>query len=227
MIRILGDGTLADAIRMCVETSTPETVVWVAYDTPINTDGTAAVDYVVRETCQELADIPNGAIVILSSQLPVGTCARFETWYPQHRFVVYPENLRVKTAERDFRHQARILLGTRHETIRPYLMNLFHPYTHNIIFMSPESAEMVKHALNTYLAMCITFANDIGRICALIGADPDAVTEGLLTELRVSPKAPLHPGGPYGGGHLARDVKYLLNLNPTPLLEAIYDGRER
>ena len=72
--------------------------------------------------------------------------------------------------------------------------------------MRTESAEMVKHALNSFLALSITFINEIARLCEHTGADAKEVSAGLKSEPRIGPKAYLGPGGPFAGGTLARDV---------------------
>jgi len=92
------------------------------------------------------------------------------------------------------------------------LEQLFKPFTPQIIFMRTESAEMVKHALNSFLALSITFINEIARLCEHTGADAKEVSAGLKSEARIGPKAYLGPGGPFAGGTLARDVVTLTKL---------------
>jgi UDPglucose 6-dehydrogenase len=78
--------------------------------------------------------------------------------------------------------------------------------------MRTESAEMVKHALNSFLALSITFINEVARLCEHTGADAKEVAIGLKTEARIGSKAYLGPGGPFAGGTLARDVVTLTQL---------------
>jgi UDPglucose 6-dehydrogenase len=78
--------------------------------------------------------------------------------------------------------------------------------------MRTESAEMVKHALNSFLALSITFINEVARLCEHTGADAKEVSIGLKSEARIGPKAYLGPGGPFAGGTLARDVVTLSKL---------------
>jgi UDPglucose 6-dehydrogenase len=89
---------------------------------------------------------------------------------------------------------------------------LFKPFAAQTIFMRTESAEMVKHALNSFLALSITFINEIARVCEHVGADAKEVSIGLKSEPRIGPKAYLGPGGPFAGGTLARDVVTLTKL---------------
>ena len=100
---------------------------------------------------------------------------------------------------------------------------LLKPITERIEWMSVESAEMAKHALNAFLATSIAFINEIAELCTKVGADARDVERALKSEPRIGPKAYLTPGGPYEGGTLARDVGYLRALGewPTPLIDAI------
>src|SRR5580704_1018025 len=81
-----------------------------------------------------------------------------------------------------------------------------------IIQVRVESAEMIKHAINSFLALSISFMNEIARICEQVGADAREVERGLKSEARIGPKAYLSPGGPFAGGTLARDVVTLDQL---------------
>jgi UDPglucose 6-dehydrogenase len=105
-----------------------------------------------------------------------------------------------------------VIVGIRNDAKKPLLEELFAPFTSQILFMRPESAEMVKHALNSFLALSITFINEVARLCEHVGADAREVSAGLKSELRIGPKAYLNPGGPFAGGTLARDVVTLTQL---------------
>jgi UDPglucose 6-dehydrogenase len=78
--------------------------------------------------------------------------------------------------------------------------------------MSIESAEMTKHAVNAFLAMSVTFANELASICEQVGADTKEVERGLKSEQRIGERAYLAPGAAFAGGTLARDVQYLRKL---------------
>jgi len=95
---------------------------------------------------------------------------------------------------------------------RALLEKLFAPFTPQVLFMRTESAEMVKHALNSFLALSIAYINEIARLCELTGADAKEVSAGLKSEVRIGPKAYLSPGGAFAGGTLARDVVALTKL---------------
>jgi UDPglucose 6-dehydrogenase len=109
---------------------------------------------------------------------------------------------------------------------RPRVQALLAPFSDNIVWMSLESAEMTKHALNAFLATSVTFANELARLCELTGADAREVEAGLKSEIRIGPGAYLAPGAPFAGGTLARDVRFLQGFGDggaleTPLLDGV------
>jgi UDPglucose 6-dehydrogenase len=132
--------------------------------------------------------------------------------FPQFSFACSPENLRLGRALDAFEKAERVVVGIRDEAKKAQLGELFAPFTSQVLFMRSESAEMVKHALNAFLALSITYINEIARLCELTGADAKEVSAGLKSEARVGPKAYLGPGGPFAGGTLARDVVTLTKL---------------
>ena len=214
-VHVLGDGTLAAATRTCTQThhelvETDLDVLWCCVDTPI-VNGAGDSEQVARAIRKGLAayDPP---LVLISSQVPVGFCAEMERRYPGFEFAVSPENIRVATGVQDFLNQTRIVIGTRNGP-HPTLEALLAPFCDRLLWMSPESAEMVKHALNAYLAMCVRFGNEIGALCETVGADAEAVIAALRTERRVAPTAPLLPGDP-PSQHLMRDIHTLSALRP-------------
>ena len=133
-----------------------------------------------------------------------------------------PENIRVKTAAEDFLNQTRIVIGSRRR--HQSLVELLSPFCEKLLWMSPESAEMVKHALNGYLAMCIRFGNEIGALCDTVGANPQDVVDALRSERRVANTAPLLPGDP-PSQHLLRDVHTLAALGAGPVARALLEGK--
>ena len=187
-------------------------VLWLSYDTPVNENDESDVAFVLDNLRRALAHLPKGALVLISAQLPVGTCARLEKEFPQFHFACSPENLRLGKAIDSFEKAERVIVGIRDDSKKPLLQELFAPFTSQILFMRTESAEMVKHALNSFLALSITFINEIARLCEQVGADAKEVSTGLKSEPRIGPKAYLGPGGPFAGGTLARDVVTLTRL---------------
>ena len=187
-------------------------ILWLCYDTPVNDADESDIAFVLENLRRALVDLPAGALVLISSQLPVGTCRKLEAEFPQFHFACSPENLRLGRALDAFQKAERVVVGVRSDAKRDLLEQLFQPFTPQVFFMRTESAEMVKHALNSFLAVSITFINEIARLCEHVGADAKEVAAGLKSDIRIGPKAYLGPGGPFAGGTLARDVVTLTKL---------------
>jgi UDPglucose 6-dehydrogenase len=207
-------------------------VLWVCYDTPVNEHDESDVAFVLERVRRALPRLSTGALVLISSQLPVGTCALLEKDFPQLHFACSPENLRLGKAIDAFEKAERVIVGIRTNARRALLEELFKPFTPQVQFMLTESAEMVKHALNSFLAVSITFINEIARLCEQVGADAKEVAAGLKSEPRIGPRAYLGPGGPFAGGTLARDVVTLTKLGEArgeslSLIPAIKESNDR
>lgn len=207
-------------------------VIWVAIDTPVDDDDGADVDYVLDRVRRVLPVVRDGSLVLVSSQVPVGTTRRVEQMctaeYPGRTvlFAYSPENLRLGNAIAVFTQPDRVVVGIRSPEARARVAALLNPITDNVEWMSVESAEMTKHALNAFLATSITFINEIAALCEQVGADATEVERGLKSEARIGPKAYLSPGGGFAGGTLARDVVFLSTLGgthgvPTRLLSSV------
>lgn len=213
-------------------------VLWVAYDTPVNEDDVADIDSVIGRIEQTLPHLRKACVVLISSQLPIGSVRRLEslaaTRWPEKelRFACSPENLRLGKALEVFLKPDRIVVGFRGRADRELLESLLRPITERIEWMSVESAEMTKHAINAFLAASVTFANEIASLCEVTGADAREVERGLKTEARIGPKAYLSPGSAFSGGTLARDVEFLRAVGAghsltSPLLGAIRASNDR
>lgn len=212
-------------------------LVWVTFDTPVNDDDAADVDSVFQQIEALFPFLTNGMTVLLSSQLPVGFTARLEKEYrlryPQQEvhFSYSPENLRLGKAIDVFSCPERVVVGIRRETDKALLTQLFQPFCGRIEWMSVESAEMTKHALNAFLATSVTFINEVAALCEEVGADAKEVERGLKSDLRIGAKAYLGPGGAFAGGTLARDVTFLTDAAqrvnvPAPLLAAVHRSND-
>lgn len=187
-------------------------VLWLCYDTPVNENDESDTAFVLGNLRRALSHLAKGALVLISAQMPVGTCRQLEAEFPQFHFAYSPENLRLGKAIDAFEKAERAVVGIRDDAKKSLLQELFTPFTPQVLFMRTESAEMVKHALNSFLALSITFINEVARLCELTGADAKEVSVGLKSEARIGPKAYLGPGGPFAGGTLARDVVTLSRL---------------
>ena len=212
-------------------------VVWVTFDTPVNEEDEADCAYVVQQVCSLFPHLRPGMMVLISSQLPVGSTSSIEALYRQEypdrdvRFAYSPENLRLGKALDVFRRPGRVVVGIRRPEDREILMPLLAPLSETIIWMSIESAEMTKHALNAFLANSVAFANEIATLCEEAGADAKDVEQGLKSDERIGARAYLRAGGPFAGGTLARDVSFLTMRAkqadlPVPLLRSIRESND-
>lgn len=207
-------------------------LLWVAYDTPVNDDDVADVDFVIAQVKTVLPHLPNNTTVLVSSQMPVGSIRRLEKiadkFCPEKSlsFACSPENLRLGKALDVFLKPDRVVVGVRVDRDRKRIGQLLAPITNKVEWMSVESAEMTKHAINAFLATSVVFANEIAAVCEMVGADAKEVERGLKSEQRIGPKAYLSPGGAFAGGTLARDIEFLKVVSQEhqlsiPLLESV------
>jgi len=190
-------------------------LVWIALDTPVN-DSDVADTSVVRNAVERLfPHLKDDAIVLISSQLPVGStralAQTFAARFPGRicHFAYSPENLRLGKAIEIFKHAERVVVGAESDRARRLLRPLFDHFTQRLVWVSIESAEMVKHGVNAFLATCVTFANELAVVCERVGADASEVERALRLEPRIGPGAYIKPGAAFAGGTLARDIVFL------------------
>jgi UDPglucose 6-dehydrogenase len=211
--------------------------VVVAYDSPVNDQDEVEVSPVV-DACKAIAAVirPHIAIVI-TSQIPLGTSEKIETLIRKinpawESGVVYtPENLKLGEALARFLQPDMLVLGANSVQAREAALALYRPFQTEKLSMDLRSAEMVKHALNTFLATSITFINEMANIADRLGADAVAVGKALKFDKRIGKWALMTPGLGFSGGTLARDVtqlrKFAAQLNyKARLLDAIVEVNE-
>ncbi|MDR3049948.1 MAG: nucleotide sugar dehydrogenase [Elusimicrobiota bacterium] len=199
-------------------------IIWIAYDTPVGDNDNADCDF-VYEKIKTAVNLSNkNSIIIVSSQLPAGSIRKMEDYAKsQNRndlnFVCAPENLRLGKAIEVFSKPDRIICGIRNTAVKEKMKEIFAPITDKVEYMSIESAEITKHAVNAFLAMSVVFANEIASICEMFGggggsirADAKEVERGLKTESRIGKYAYLGPGLAFAGGTLARDIAFLSEI---------------
>jgi UDPglucose 6-dehydrogenase len=208
-------------------------VVWVTFDTPVNDRDEADVPW-LRERLERIAEqLRPGTVVLISSQAPAGFTRSLEAdWAGRGLHFAYsPENLRLGKALEVFRKPDRVVVGVRDEAGRAAVEALLAPFHARIEWMTVESAEMTKHALNAFLATSAAFANELARLCESVGADAKEVERGLKSEIRIGPRAYLAPGAAFAGGTLARDLRYLVGFGErfsvaTPLFDGVLASNE-
>jgi UDPglucose 6-dehydrogenase len=213
-------------------------VYWVTYDTPVDENDVADVEFVVDRVKRMLRFLPRGCLVVVSSQLPVGSVRRLADYATSIglsdalTFACSPENLRLGKAIEVFTQPDRVVVGLGDKKDERKVGALFAPFTQALLFMSIESAEMTKHALNSFFAMSVAFANEIGTLCEKVSADAGEVARGLKSEARIGPKAYVAPGMPFAGGTLARDIAFLSQLSQEhqlglTLLPSVRESNDR
>lgn len=192
--------------------------VLIAYDTPVDDQDDPDLGPIVAAV-QDLAGcLEDGATVVVSSQIPVGTCEaladRLRNRNPGLRFgmACVPENLRLGQAIERFLRPDMLIFGADGGDTMAKVEALYAPIHAPRVRVDLRTAEMAKHAINAYLASCISFGNELGNLCDEVGADAFQVVQALKLDSRVSQKAPLLPGLGFAGGTLARDMKVLMNL---------------
>ena len=213
-------------------------ILWITYDTPVDDDDQADIEFVFEQVEKTIPYLPLGITVLVSSQMPVGSIRRLEKLtqknHPELKigFAYSPENLRLGKAIDIFMNPDRIVVGFRSERDQKKICKMLLPITEKIEWMTIESAEITKHAINAFLATSITFANEIATVCELTGADAKQVERGLKSEQRIGPKAYLSPGSAFAGGTLARDIQFLNQVGDNegiklPLLSSVKPSNDQ
>ena len=228
---LIGEGLASG--RLTFTTSADEalrdaSVVWVTFDTPVDERDEADVGF-VRSRMEAIAGhLRPGTLVLVSSQVPVGfTRSLARDWADRGvRVACSPETLRLGKALEAFRRPDRVIVGLQDQADRERVARLFAPFCERVEWMSLESAEMTKHAINCFLATSVTFINEVARLCERTGADAREVERGLKSEPRIGPRAYLGPGPAFAGGTLARDLRFLAGFGDrlgleTPLLDGV------
>ena len=212
-------------------------LVWISFDTPVDDDDVADVGYVLDRVRLTFPYLQDGAVVLVSSQVPVGSTALLEHDFAavakgrKVSFAYSPENLRLGDAIRAFTEPERIVIGIRSDDARKMIEPVFEPFCQTLLWTRVESAEMIKHALNSYLATCVTFTNEIASICESVAADMSEVEVALRLDPRVGKRAYVRAGSAFGGGTLARDVQFLKAIARdhearVPVLTAVLESND-
>jgi UDPglucose 6-dehydrogenase len=202
----------ADAIRAA-------DAVFIAVGTPSRRgDGHADLSYVYA-AAEEIAGLMDGfTVVVTKSTVPVGTGDEIEriirSKRPDADFAVVsnPEFLREGAAINDFKRPDRIVVGSEDERAQHVMRELYRPLFLNetpMLFMSRRTSELTKYAANAFLAMKITFINEVADLCEAVGADVQQVARGIGLDNRIGSKF-LHPGPGYGGSCFPKDTLALV-----------------
>lgn len=188
--------------------------VFLCVGTPERGDGRANLSYVWQAAEQVAAACPGGCTVVVKSTVPIGTCDRLEEHLARitgaDRFPVAsnPEFLAQGTAVRDMLYGPRIVAGVGDEGCRTLLSELYAPFQPPLVITDRRTAEMIKYACNNFLALKISYINEIANLCEMVGADVDTVALGMGLDPRIGQRF-LRAGIGYGGSCFPKDTKAL------------------
>ena len=218
--------------------------VFIAVGTPTRRgDGHADLSYVYA-AAEEIAGLIDGfTVVVTKSTVPVGTGDEVEAIIkktrPDAQFAVVsnPEFLREGAAIEDFKRPDRVVVGTDDERAQAVMRELYRPLSLNetpIIFTGRRTSELIKYAANAFLAMKITFINEMADLCEVVGADVQQVAKGIGLDKRIGGKF-LNAGPGYGGSCFPKDTIALVRTAqqygaPVRLIETtveVNDARKK
>jgi len=190
-------------------------VIFIGVGTPEKSDGSANLSYVFQVAKQIAETVERDCVVVIKSTVPIGTNDRIEQYihdkqvHPVHIYVASnPEFLAQGTAVRDTLHASRIVIGTNDPYAAEVLMKVYEKFESPKLSLGRRSAEMVKYASNDFLALKISYVNEIANLCEIVGADVDEVTLGMGYDERIGNRF-LNAGIGYGGSCFPKDTKAL------------------
>jgi UDPglucose 6-dehydrogenase len=219
-------------------------VVFIAVGTPSRRgDGHADLTYVYAAAREIAAAVTKPMVIVTKSTVPVGTgdeverIARDVAPDVQIAVVSNPEFLREGAAIDDFKRPDRIVIGTEDEKARAVMTEVYRPLYINhspIVFTTRRTSELIKYAANAFLAVKITFINEMADLCEAVGANVQEVSRGIGLDNRIGAKF-LHAGPGYGGSCFPKDTLALLKTaedfeSPVKIVEAtvkVNEGRKR
>ena len=211
---ITGDGTTAKFTRQFYGD-----VPWLWICDDIETvDGVPQHDDLFGTIVRMVDENPDFSDVVVSSQVQIGTTVRLEALFPERRFAYMPENYRVIASNPQ--RPKYWVIGTRSDDMVGVLDESRILDDHMLYFVTPEDAEMVKHATNVWLAMSIQFGKDIAALGAKFGADPQVVAETLKADPRIGIGAYIAPHGE-PSPHLKREVWNLQRLGGGKIIDVL------
>jgi len=192
-------------------------IIFLALPTPPGEDGSADLSYVIKVAKDLSKLIKKYTVIVDKSTVPVGTAEKVHQELAKNLdtklfdVVSNPEFLREGVAVEDFMKPERVVIGTESEKAKKIMNKLYKPFVRQgnpIVFMDKRSAELTKYAANSFLAMKISYMNEIANLCEKVGADVDMVRRGIGTDSRIG-KRFLFPGVGYGGSCFPKDVQAL------------------
>ena len=192
--------------------------IFIGVGTPEQPDGSANLSYVATVSRQIAESVEHDCLVVVKSTVPVGTNDKVEQFIKDslvHNVKIEvasnPEFLAQGTAVYDTLHAKRIIIGTESKVAEEKLKEIYKDFNLPIVAVNRRSAEMIKYASNDFLALKISYMNDIANLCELVGADIQDVARGMSYDPRIGEKF-LNAGIGYGGSCFPKDTKALKYL---------------
>lgn len=192
--------------------------IFIGVGTPEQPDGSANLSYIAAVARQIAESIEKDCLVVVKSTVPVGTNDKVEQFINDFllknvkvEVASNPEFLAQGSAVHDMLHAARIIIGTESTWAEDMLRKIYEPFNLPIVSVSRRSAEMIKYAANDFLALKISYINDIANLCELVGADIEDVAKGMSLDDRIGSRF-LKAGIGYGGSCFPKDTKALAYL---------------
>ncbi len=189
--------------------------IFIGVGTPERLDGSADLSYIATVARQIAETIEKDCLVVVKSTVPVGTNDKVEQFIRDFlvndvkiEIASNPEFLAQGSAVHDTLHAARIIIGTESKWAEEILKKIYEPFNLPIVSVSRRSAEMIKYASNDFLALKISYMNDIANLCELVGADIQDVAKGMAYDERIGKKF-LNAGVGFGGSCFPKDTKAL------------------
>lgn len=190
-------------------------IVFIGVGTPEREDGSANLDYVFK-VCEQIAEnVENNCLVVVKSTVPIGTNDRVEEFLKEHvkagihiEVASNPEFLAQGTAVKDTLYASRIVIGVESKEAEEKLRYVYEGFNQPIVVTNRRSAEMIKYASNDFLALKISFINEIANVCEIVGANIEDVARGMSYDKRIGDKF-LKAGLGYGGSCFPKDTKAL------------------
>ena len=206
-------------------------IVWVTVDTPLDGKANGNTEVVFKIIEKITPHITDNSLLILTSQIPVGSSKEIIAHVKNVNtasisYAYIPENLRIGQAIDSYLSPSRIVIGIDDDSKKDVLLELFEKINTHILFVHVASAEMIKHATNAFLATSMSFIYDIADVCEQVGADVTEVSKGLKADARIGEKAYVDASVGFSGGHLERDLQYLIKLSKKhhlslPVIESV------
>ena len=190
-------------------------IVFIGVGTPERADGSANLDYVFA-VCKQIAEnVTKDCLVVVKSTVPIGTNDKVEEFLKENlvhnvkiEVASNPEFLAQGTAVVDTLNASRIVIGVESRKAEEKLRYVYERFNQPIVVTNRRSAEMIKYASNDFLALKISFMNEMANVCEIVGADIEDVAKGMSYDPRIGNKF-LNAGLGYGGSCFPKDTKAL------------------